>query len=75
MLSTNEIIREAESLPAEELAVVVDALLHFLDRQDAAVDKQWSEIAQRRLAELRSGDVVAIPGEAILSRLQRRFPS
>ncbi len=75
MLSTNEIIHEAEELPAEELAVVVDTLLRFLNRQDTAIDKQWTGIAQRRLEELRSGEVAAVPGEAVLSRLQRRFPA
>jgi hypothetical protein len=75
MLSTNEIIHEAESLPAEELALVVDTLLRSLNRQDAAVDRQWADIARRRLEELRSGKVAAIPGEAVLSRLHSRFPS
>lgn len=75
MLSTNEIIHEAESLPAEELAVVVDTLLRSLSRQDTAIDRQWAEIARRRLEELRSGDVVAVSGEAVLARLRKRFPA
>jgi len=75
MLSINEIIHEAKALPAEELAVVVDTLLRFLNRQDTAIDKQWTDIAQRRLEALRSGEVAAVPGEAVLSRLQRRFPA
>ena len=74
MLSTDEIIHEAESLPAEELAVVVDTLLRSLNRQDTVTDKQWAEIAHRRLEELRSGDVAAVSGEAVLARLHRRFP-
>lgn len=73
MLSTNEIIQEAESLPAEELAVVVDTLLRSLNRQDASIDKQWATVAQRRFDELRSGNVAAISAEAVLARLQRRF--
>lgn len=75
MLSTNEIIREAESLPAEELALVVDTLLRSLSRQDATIDQQWANVAQQRLEALRSGEVAAVPGEAVLSRLRRRFPS
>lgn len=75
MLSTNEIIHEAESLPAEELAVVVDTLLRSLSRQDTAIDRQWADIARHRLEELRSGDVVAVSGEAVLARLRKRFPA
>ena len=72
MLSTNEIIHEAELLPAEELALVVDTLLRSLSRQDTAVDQQWANVAQRRLEELRSGEVATVPGEAVLSRLHKR---
>ena len=73
MLSTKEIIREAESLPVEERAIVVDSLLRTLNPPDSQVDRKWARVAKRRLAELRSGVVKPVPGETVFERVRERF--
>ncbi len=73
MHGVNEIIREAENLPVEERAKVVDSLLRSMNPPDAALDKKWTSEAKRRLAELRSGRVKPIPAEDVFSEVQRRF--
>lgn len=75
MMSTAEIIQEAESLPVEERALLVDSLLRSLNQPDADIDRQWMEVACRRRDELRSGKVTGISGEAVLARLHKRFPA
>lgn len=75
MLSTTEIIHEAECLPVEERALVVDSLLRSLNQPDAAIDRKWVEVVRRRSEELRSGQLKGIPGEAVLARLRTRFPA
>lgn len=73
MPSTAEIIREAESLPAEERALVVDSLLRSLNPPDPEIDRKWAAVAKRRLEELRSGRVKPIPGEKVFARIRQRF--
>ena len=62
-MNAKELIREAVSLPVEERALVVDSLLRSINQPESAIDKKWAEAARRRLAELRSGSVEAIPGQ------------
>jgi len=72
-MNTAEIIHEAESLPVEERALLVDSLLRSLNQPDAEIDRQWGEVARRRLDALRSGQVAGVPGDAVLNRLRKRF--
>jgi len=71
MLSTKEIIREAQSLPLEERAIVVDSLLRTLNTPDPEIDREWGAVAKRRLAELRSGSVKPVPGEEVFARARK----
>ena len=73
MLGTAEIIHEAESLPVEERAVVVDSLLRSLNPPDPEIDRKWAAVAKRRLEELRSGRVKPIPGEEVFAKIRQRF--
>jgi len=73
MASAEDIIRDAESLPVEERAIVADSILRTLNRPDPAIDSQWLAVARRRLHELRSGDVKPVPGNDVLSKVRERF--
>jgi len=70
MHGTKEIIQEATSLPVEERAIVVDSLLRSLNVTDTEIDRQWVAVAKRRLVELRSGRVRAVPGDEVFSRVK-----
>jgi hypothetical protein len=37
------------------------------------IDREWLEVAKRRLAELRSGSVKPIPGNEVFSKIRKRF--
>lgn len=73
MSTSAEIIHEAESLPVEQRALVVDALLRSLNPPDPENDRKWAEVARRRLEELRAGKVKAIPGEEVFEKIRSRF--
>ncbi|MCC5844917.1 MAG: addiction module protein [Verrucomicrobia bacterium] len=73
MPNTAEIIRGAESLPVEERMLVVDSLLRTLNPPDPEIDQQWAVVAKRRLEELHSGRVSAVPGEEVFENIRRRF--
>jgi putative addiction module component (TIGR02574 family) len=72
-LTTKELIAEAVSLPVEERAMVADSILRSLNAPESDIDRKWVAVAQRRLAELRSGQVEPIPGEQVFARVWKRF--
>lgn len=73
MHGMKEIIREAESLPVEERAMIVDSLLRTLNPPSSVIDAEWIKISRRRLAELRSGAVKSVPGHEVFARIRERF--
>lgn len=72
-MRTDELIDEATSLPLEERAKVVDSLLETLNPADDTQAAAWLAVAQRRLDELRSGTVTAVPGEEVFARIRQRY--
>ncbi len=73
MHGMKEIIQEAESLPVEERAIIIDSLLRSLNIPKTEIDIDWARVARCRLAELRSGQVKAIPGSEVFTKIQKRF--
>ncbi len=73
MFGTKEILKEAESLPVEERAIIIDRLLRTLNTPSLEIDKIWIDTAKRRLSELRSGKVKAIPGDEVFGRVKEYF--
>jgi len=73
MPGAKEIIQQAESLPVEERAMVVDSLLRSLNPPDSEIDSKWMKVARRRLEEIRSGKVKAVPGEEVFAKVRERF--
>jgi hypothetical protein len=72
-MTTKKIIEEALSLPIEERALIADSLLRSLNMPNADIDAKWTEVAKRRLLELRSGKVKPIPGDVVFDRALKRF--
>ena len=73
MHGMKEIIEEAESLPVEERAMVIDSLLRSLNPSSVEIDREWVKVAKRRLAELRTGAVKPIPGDEVFSKIRERL--
>lgn len=73
MRGTKEIIREATMLPVEARVLVVDSLLRTINPPNAEIDREWCQIAQRRLADLRYGCVKPVPGDQVFAKVRERF--
>ena len=73
MLGAREIVKEAESLPVEERAFIIDLLLRTLNSPEQEVDQKWIRLAKQRLDEIRSGHISAIPGAQVFSEIRERF--
>lgn len=73
MPNTIEVIRDAQSLPIEGRVAVVESLLRTLNPPNTEIDREWIKVASRRLQELRSGQVVGIPGDKVFEKVHERF--
>jgi putative addiction module component (TIGR02574 family) len=72
-MKVEEIAEEALALPIEARALLADRLVESLDpAEDGQLHQLWAPEAQRRLQELRSGSVRAIPGEEAVANLRRK---
>jgi putative addiction module component (TIGR02574 family) len=63
---------EALKLPPSDRSHLVERLLVSLDA-DAELEEEWAREADRRVAELDSGAVEAVPGEQAMARLRARL--
>ncbi len=70
MLTTKELLDQVISLPVEERANIVDSILKSLNRPNDKIDKQWIEVAKRRLNDIRTGKVKAVPGHEVFSKVK-----
>jgi putative addiction module component (TIGR02574 family) len=72
-MNTTDLMTEAASLPLEERARLVDSLLQTLNPADDSTTAAWLAVARRRLDEIRSGRVEAVPGEAVFEKVRHRL--
>ncbi|NLZ07359.1 MAG: addiction module protein [Phycisphaerae bacterium] len=72
MLTTDELLNEAMSLPVELRAQLVDELLKSLNPTRAEIDELWAAEAERRVAEIEAGQAELIPGEEVFAKLLKR---
>ncbi len=71
--SAQELFEEAMRLAPEERATLMRLLGHTLDAEsDEGVEEAWGVEIERRIADLDSGVVEAIPWEELRARLYRR---
>ncbi|MGH7975260.1 MAG: addiction module protein [Limisphaerales bacterium] len=71
-MTLDQIVEEASHLPHEQMAEVVDRLTLTL-RSDVApeIEAAWKQETRRRLVELESGKVQAIPGEVVSGDIRK----
>lgn len=70
-ISVEEISEVVLSLPSDARALLADRLVESLDPlTDDTVRTLWAMEARRRLEEIRTGQVEAIPGDVALARIR-----
>ncbi len=72
-MDLKDILEKVNSLPVEERAIVADSLLRSLNPPESDIDKKWAALAHKRLSEMRSGKIQAVPGEEVFNRIWKRF--
>ena len=71
-MTLDQIVEEARHWPCEQVAELVDHLtLELHQRTDPSIEDAWKEEIRRRVAELESGQVAAIPGEEVAQRVRQ----
>jgi len=73
MMTTKKLVEEALSLPVEQRALLADSLLRSLNPPNRAIDDKWTEVARKRLRDLRSGKVEPIPGDEVFAEILKRL--
>ena len=68
-----ELIDEANALPVDERAVVIESLLKSLNPNESTIDDKWTAVAEKRLAELDTGQVQPVSGEEVFSKIRSRL--
>lgn len=67
---TEEVERQALSLPVEDRARLAKRLIESLD-QDPDVEAAWDQEIARRVASIESGETTLVEGEAVFSEARR----
>ena len=71
-MTLDQIVEEASHLPREQVAEVVDRLTLTLHADaDPEIEDSWKQETRRRLAELETGNVQAIPGDVVSDRVRK----
>lgn len=73
MISKDELISEAISLPIEVRLQVVEKILESLNPSHKDIDELWSIEAERRVAEIEKGEVQTVPGDKVFRKLHDRL--
>ncbi|GKT10531.1 hypothetical protein DSTSK_38360 [Desulforhabdus sp. TSK] len=73
MISKDDLISEAISLPVEIRIELVEKLLQSLNSSQTEIDELWAIEAERRVAQIETGDVKTVPGDEVFERLLKRL--
>jgi len=69
----DEILSAALSLPPGARAMLAGHLLESLDRENQKrIDAIWAEEAEKRMQQIRAGEVQTIDGEQVMRELRER---
>jgi putative addiction module component (TIGR02574 family) len=72
MIKSAELFDEAVSLPVEVRTQLVDKLLRSLHPVQKEIDELWAEEAEKRVEEIKSGQVKTISGDEVFKKILGR---
>jgi len=68
MSKTNDILKEAITLPPSERALLIDELLNSLDEKDNEIDRLWAKEAETRVDAYDNGKLKSVAIDKILEK-------
>jgi len=73
MISTEELISEATSLPVDIRVQLIEKLLQSLNPTEKETDELWAAEAERRVQEIETGTVKTVPGDEVFKKIRDRL--
>ena len=73
MITADEILSVAESLPSDLRIRLVDRLLNSLNSCEKDIDMLWADEAEKRVGELKTGKVKSSDGETVFKEIRERL--
>ena len=73
MISKDELMSEAVSLPVEIRLQLVEKLLESLNPSHKDIDKLWATEVERRITEIDRGEVKTVAGDDVFRKLHDRL--
>jgi len=73
MISKDDLMSEAVSLPVEIRLQLVEKLLESLNPSNKNIDKLWATEVERRIAEIDRGEVETVQGDDVFRKLNDRL--
>ncbi len=71
---TDRVMDEVLSLPADQRMNLADRILESLnDPTDPQIDALWAVEAERRVQEIKNGEVELIPGEQVFAKIHLKY--
>jgi putative addiction module component (TIGR02574 family) len=69
-----EVLTQAMALSPDDRALLADRLLNSLDSpRRKEIDLLWADEAERRVQQIRNGEVKPIPGEEVFKKIRQTF--
>jgi putative addiction module component (TIGR02574 family) len=69
----NDLMSQIESLPIDLKMALVEKILNGLHPSEGRIDDLWAEEVERRVLDIKSGEVKAIPGDEVFRAIQGRY--
>ncbi len=69
-----EVLTQAMALSPDDRALLADRLLNSLDSpRRKEIDLLWADEAERRIQQIRNGEVKPIAGEEVFKKIRQTF--
>ena len=72
-LNTQQLLSEVESLPLDLKTKLIEKLLSSLNPSQTNIDDLWKREIEKRVADIKSGDVNLVEGNEVFQKIRDRF--
>ena len=73
MTKVQELLEQARALPLESQLELYDALNDLISPRDPEWEAAWKDECERRIAEVRNGEVEAEDFDEVMERLRQKY--
>jgi len=70
---TNDLFTIIESMPIDVKTALIEKLLNSIHPLQKDVDKEWIEEAEKRINEIKKGNVQLIAGDEVFNEIKDRY--